>query len=286
VALDQIVDSTLPLFKNKIVEAFRGVSNTDVMNDKIADFAQALKEPMALAVDSFLQQRRSDSVLGKELDTNSFHVEGRETRNNKLRSRYVLPGEDTLLETWEQQLSDNTQADLFSWRTTADTGLFSSVHLDERRHKAMEAIGAGNPRPPWELEQRVGTAPIPRVWQDQQPVTLEIVERAQSQMVQARLLAGPRDSIALHDEAVVKEPWTGRSMLTTYRPVNDLEPGMRTDVSSKVDLQEMHEVGFRDTMNSWRYPREPEDDFHVQLNDRARTQELLNKNGFDFYMTF
>jgi hypothetical protein len=137
-----------------------------------------------------------------------------------------------------------------------------------------------------ELEQRVGTAAIPDVWADSQPTTHVVMEMAQSKMAQARLLAGPRDSIALHDERQVIDSFTGRPRLSVYTPVNTREPGFRVDVDSKVDLKEMHEVGFKTNLSGWREPREPEDDFFVPLNSSADAQDLVNRKGFDYLMTF
>ena len=284
--LEELVEYTLPFFTNSIVSTFENVTNTDVMNDRIADFIRINRKTIEASIKGYKQSTRAHAVIGSELDESAFHVNSRATLNNKLRSRYGLPNAATGQETWQRSLADTTQADLFEWNTTTQNGIYNSVHLDNRRHDAFIAEGAGMPRSSQNLEQLVGIRRIPSVWHDQQPVVQEALERMDTKLAEAMVTQGPPTSLALHDQDMTYDPFLRRSKPTFMVPQYAVQPYLKPDITYESDLKDMHEIGFRSSTATWRHPREPEDDFFLPLLKPADAIRSVNMDGFSIYQTF
>lgn len=284
--LEQFVDAMLPFHANKITGIFTGARNSNDANDRIADYVKFGRESIETSIKGYRQSVRSEGVFADELDDSAYHKQGHTTLNNKLRSRYMLPGTHTADETWMQSLNDTTHADLFSWRPTTDTGLYSSVHLDEKRHEDFLTIRAGAPRNYQRVEQLVGTGKIPDVWNDQQPVVENALELIDNDLAMAAASAGPLRSIALDDQQMTYEPFTGKDEMTYMTPSLAVDHKMRPDLTTRTHLKQMDAVGFRDQLGQWRHPREPEDDQFVPTVAPSRQTEKINMEGYSVYSTF
>ena len=284
--LENFVDYSLPMHAYKINSMFRGVNSTDVMNDKIADYVRMSKEQIERSIKAYRQSVRGQGVIGNELDDSAYHQVGHTTLNNKLRSRYGIAGTNAVAEPWKQSLIDTTSADLFSWQPSTSTGVYSSVHLDEKRHEAFLAIGANAPRSFRHVEQLVGTGKIPSVWDDTQPVVEATLEMMDEQFGMAMAAQGPPTSTALEDQRPMYEAFRGHHELTFMTPAFAVDKQMHKDMTRQTDLQQMHEVGFREQNASWREPLKPEDDMFLPVLKPKQQSERVLMNGYSTYMTF
>jgi len=186
-----------------------------------------------------------------------------------LRSRYVLPGEDTLKESKEQQTFDTSQAEMFAWHGS-DLGI-SSLDLENRRNQALRFMKPFETRP--NFDQSAIPFPIP--WQFKQidkglaGALLEekYINAAHEIMVKhlppAFTVMGdtqfpnamPETSPGPEDTPLTSAP---RAVPSPYTPVVQLPAGYSADPSYALPMGFANYMGFKlDRPDYWRQPLHP-----------------------------
>jgi len=176
----------------------------------------------------------------------------------KLRSRYMLPGAETLTETVDESVSDIVQSDLFSYNTAnPENGVNNSVYIETELNAIENLKGANIPRPPDRLEQLVGLSDIPYQWHDTQNVDDEMSDIMYSAVVQSGILAMPPISVALKDRMALSDPFGLPRQANPFVPVNTLQPGFEVDYTQSTEFGELDRIGFkRADCDTLRFPRE------------------------------
>ena len=254
---------------------------------KLIDLARDLlhspgfKKDMDNFTTAYKKQNNYNEADEKQVDNIETPVNPpkRDTRKDILRSRFYLPGIDTVKETVAQSVTDTVQSDLFSYQSTnPDTGINNSLYLDNERRDMVNTMGANMPRPPQELEQLVGIGPVPRQWQDTQPVVPIIQNRIVEQMVTTYLQHMPPHSEALHDNMHKDDPFDLPRTDSCFVPVYDLTPELQPDHTQSTKHNYM---GLRPADDTWRQPNLKPEWRVVQPMSSEKELRQINQNGFD-----
>ncbi len=124
--------------------------------------------------DSITRLVASDSSFRKALDLeyqefnrNQIQTPGSDQERQvqgklTLRSRFVLPGPETLQESDAQAVSDNVQSDLFGFLPTCEGGINNNLFLQQKQNEAMNWISPSEPR---SILPPVYDMPFPIPWQ-------------------------------------------------------------------------------------------------------------------------
>ena len=125
-------------------------------------------------------------------------------KNNRLRARYYLPGDDVGKESAKQSASDAAQVFVFNQYkiNNADTGSNNSVYLDNRRNDFIRFNGPlGCPRPPDNLDQLVLPFRTLHEYNSDQPIRAIIQKRMFETMAtdHVKRMLG-QSSVALSDQ--------------------------------------------------------------------------------------
>ena len=133
--------------QKKLIDIARDLSTNEKFKTQLNSYKSALETSMGVPLSAIDQ----GAIQADDQPPPSGGV-------TKLRTRYLLPGVDTLKESPMQALRDIVQADLFDFRTPDDgLGTNNSLFLDNLRNDAMRFYGASLPRPPEHLEELVAT---------------------------------------------------------------------------------------------------------------------------------
>ena len=138
-------------------------------------------------------------------------------------------------------------------------------------------MAPGEPRPPHNLEQLVGTGSIPTQWHDQQPLREIMHEKATTLMGELRAIHGPMVSFGLMDQNTTPNQASG-FMVDTL----SLRPGMQVDYTQGSDSRELERVGLRPIDDTWLNPLEPAVDLSFPVY--TPTEEMFRMEegvGFD-----
>ena len=279
--IDTFVDDTFQARKADIERHFAGVTTAEQVADKVKLYAEG-SQFIDNDVKKFKSDTRDASLVGDERNLSEVSWENKPRPVDKpqvLRSRFVQAGPDALSETWEQSLLDVTGADLFTWRdSNIANGTNNSVYLYGLERERLNQVGPGEPRPPHNLEQLVGTGIIPAQWHDQQPIDA-IMKRKAHKMAEEVYVKniGPMASFGLMDQNLA--PNQSGFMTDTLSLLPPLQPDY-TQGSNSVELER---VGLRPIEDTWLNPLEPARDttypVYTQAEEMKKTTEGI---GFDW----
>ena len=258
-----------------IASAFQYADTAEKMDDAIANFTNDYKGGIASLESSFDQSARNRNFD----DEDKREVRGKVV----LRSRFYLAGEDTIHETAAQSISDVVQSDLFGWKSSnEDTGVFNSVHLDNKRHEFMMSQEPGEPRPPQRIEQLVLGYKVPEQWDDQQPITEIVYDDLKQQVIEAGLRNAGPVSVALADQHMESDPYGLTATQSTYlHNVNTLAPGLQV-YQQGVPFGMLDTVGMRRTggYESW-YDERCDNQIHAIEPSQEGVRAIEEGVGFD-----
>jgi hypothetical protein len=274
--LEQFVTDTMARNSREIYETFSKARNSQEANDAIARFV----------IDNGAKLK-SDFAEYTTLNRDATVDDAESTRvvtGLQLRQRFKLPGVDTLAEPTDQTVQDVVQSDLFKWQTTnPETGLFNSVHLDNKRNEYINSREPGMPRPPDRLESLILPFAVLPQYEGEQDVVGTLTDMAIDEVVSAVLQAGPQHSFALYDQAPSIDPSGVAATKNSFMiNVNSLQPGFRRDFTQGVLPGQMDAVGMRSIYATYRDPLQRETPIHVTPMSAEATLENINMNGFDY----
>lgn len=258
--LEKYVNQTMPRNSSEIFKRFSTVRTPEEANDAIAKMI--VEEGPKIDADLATYNTLTRDALVDDDDE-------RTTSGLQLRQRFKLPGNDDAVEPVNLAVSDVVQSDLFGWKTTnEETGLFNSVHLDNKQNEYINTRQVGVPRPPVNLERLVLPFQAPSQYDDQQDVESELSEMARDEVVAAILRYGPPHSVGLHDQSMLTDPFgLTKPQATFMMNVNSLEPGMMRDYTQGTDLGQLDAIGMRSTLATWRDPLRRESQQYVPPYD-------------------
>lgn len=254
--LEDFVNSTIKKNADAIIGQFSKVKTPEEFTDKIRNYTTLNESIIKADVKTYLQANRDASLLGTERNLSEVTQEGKAAKPIQplvLRSRFVLPDENTVSETWQQTLLDVTAADMFSWRdSNEETGTYNSVYLYGKANEEMLTRDAGVPRPPDNLEELVGTGPIIPQWRDEQDMDEYMIDKAKV-MVSEALVRNlpPGTSLGIQD---ANEAPNQVGFMTD---ILSLKPGFQKDYTQGLSGSELDRVGLRPITDTWLDPLAP-----------------------------
>lgn len=154
--LQKVVTFASKFAGHKLNDKFDKAKGSLAQYEAVRDLSKNQREVFTDLADIVEQNDMSYNVPHQGASTQQ---QGRPT----LRSRYILPGENTLQESKEQQTFDTSQAEMFSWHGGPEVGI-SSLELENRRNQALRFMKPFETRPnfdqavmpfemPWEYQQ-------------------------------------------------------------------------------------------------------------------------------------
>ena len=277
--LETFVDKTLPAFKDTIVQHFKSPTNSEQMTDAVVDFGVTNRVRIDDAIKAFRQSERNVPLWGTEKNLDSNAIAGKDPNNtSKLRSRYVMGGEDSLAESWAQELSDDASGKAFNWQPSNEQGDYNLIVLRNLEHQSLVTLSDAVPRDYRDLEYLTLPFPVLPQYESNMPDFNKYMVKQLRQEIVANTLKRkmPNVSVALHDEQFVD------GQETIMQP-NILPPPMRKDdTQSTNSFSSVWE--FRDIFDNWRYPQKPPVDYSYPMI--GNSLQKIETEGFDYLQSF
>ena len=288
--LEKFVDMALPRFKDSIINHFAGVATPELLTDRIVDFGSTHARALDEALNAFDQHERNQSLFGGEKDDTDVAyggdrtITGTEVRALRLRSRYTLPGSETLQEPFQASLNDQAQSDVFTWQPQNETGEYNSIWLRNEQHNVESKRNAQAPRGTPNTERLVGTDVVPDSFKPVQDVTKIMIDKTTETIYKDLVKRGPDQSFALMDAQLSLEPFSGKLQESIMIPVVNLGLGYERDFTQGTSSQQINEFGMRNVFDSHRDMQdEPIDETFITKEDALMKIETA---GFDYLESY
>ena len=252
-----------------LVELARDLQTNESFQTTLKHYKTTLEQSMGMPLS---QVDAGANQLDSQLADNGAH---------KLRSRFLLPTNESMRETIAQSMHDVVEADLFDFRTpNEELGQNNALYIDNLRNERMRFMQPTVPRNG--VEQLVAIAPVLPQWTGDFDMEDAIHDKLRDEVIQEGMKQLPPFSLALKDTTNLTDPFGNYRPNSYMEPINDLGPGYQKDFTQGVMLGELDARGFKPDYDPLRNPREPSRMEVVPIQSKQDQLGQIYRQGFDY----
>ena len=257
--------------QSKLVDIARDLSTNEKFKTQLNAYKSALETSMGVPLSA--------------IDQGAIQADDQPSGGaTKLRTRFLLPGVDTLRESPLQSLQDIVNADMFDYRTPNESlGTANALYLDNLRNDQLRFYDCSIPRRPEHLEQLVaGYTTIPQFDPSVTETEDAIHDALKNSIIENGLMRIPPISLSLKDTTDKVDPFGLPRKNSFMIPVSDLTPGFRT-VMQGCYPGYLDAMGFRPDYDPLRDPDQPSRLLPAVPAQSAADQIMqYNRDGSDY----
>ena len=257
--------------QSKLIDIARDLSTNEKFKTQLNAYKSALETSLGVPLSA--------------IDQGSIQADDQPSGGGvtKLRTRYLLPGPDTLKESPDQALRDIVNADMFDYRVpNEELGVANSLFLDNLRNDAMRFYDCSLPRAPEHLEELVaGHKTVPQFDPSEYAVEDALHDALKGGIIENGLMRMPPISLSLKDTTGKVDP-SGLPRRDSYMiPVNE-SAGFKT-VMQGTWPGYLYAMGFRPDYDPLRDPDQPSRLLPVVPAQSAADQVMqYRRDGSDY----